>query len=162
MVRVFCKPSIKALPNRILLVTVPTKHLLVAQRPRDVQVPTGALLGCVRGFDCFSSFMRDMKVFMDHDLNLGRWQPQYRRGINAKCTMRGGMRQISGGCVRCRFIATGPKCVLVFNSVRRPARPICQAWKGAGEGGTEDETGAPVDAEAGGAVQVQEAGDKVK
>ena len=51
MVGGFCKPSIKALPNRILLVAVPAKHLLVAQRPRDVQVPTGALLGCVRGFD---------------------------------------------------------------------------------------------------------------
>ena len=51
MVRVFCKSSIKALPNRILLVAVPTKHLLFAQRPRDVQVPTGALLGCMRGLD---------------------------------------------------------------------------------------------------------------
>ncbi len=58
---------------------------------------------------CFSFFIRDMKVLMDHYLNLGRWRPQYLRGVKAKSTMRGGMRQISRGCVRCRFIATGPK-----------------------------------------------------
>ena len=76
--------------------------------------------------------------------------------------MRGGMRQIPGGSLRRSVITTAPKCVLVFNPLRRPARPICQAWKGAGEGGAKGEAGAPVDAEAGGAVGVQEAGDKVK
>lgn len=53
------------------------------------------------------------------------------------------MRQISGGCVRCRVIATGPKyrftadgayvlvtapkCLLVFTRYRD--RPVCQRWK---------------------------------
>jgi hypothetical protein len=69
---------------------------------------------------CFSSFMRDMKVFMDHYLNLGRWQPQYLRGVKAKSTMRGGMRQIAR-CVRRTVITTAPKCLLVFNPLLRPA-----------------------------------------
>ena len=69
--------------------------------------------------------------------------------------MRGGIRQIPGGCVRRSVITTALKCLLVFNPVRRPARPICQAWKGAGEGAAKGEAGAPVDAEAGGAVGVQ-------
>ena len=43
--------------------------------------------------------------------------------------MRGGMRQIPGGCVRRSVITTALKCVPVFNPLRRPARPVCREWK---------------------------------
>jgi hypothetical protein len=49
---------------------------------------------------CFSSFMRDMKVFTVYYPHQTGWLPLYLRGIRKKCTMRGWMRQISGQCVR--------------------------------------------------------------
>jgi hypothetical protein len=107
MVGGFCKPSIKALRNRVLLVAVPTKHMLVAQGPRDVQVPPGTLLGCVRGFDVLQFLYSGHEGLHGSPSQPNELVTSAPARHQKKFTIRGGMRQISGGCVRCQVIATG-------------------------------------------------------
>lgn len=75
--------------------------------------------------------------------------------------MRGGIRQISGRCVRCRAIATGPKCQFMANvayvlvtASKLPPRvhPLLRpadllGVEGAGRGDTKGEAGTVVDAQ---------------
>jgi hypothetical protein len=93
--RVLCKPSVEARRQWIFLVAVPAKHLLVAQRPWDVQVSPGTPLRGVRGLGMLEF------LFSGHEGFPGSPSHLRKTIISAspekKLTAKDGMRQIPGG-----------------------------------------------------------------
>jgi hypothetical protein len=126
MVGGLCKPSIKAIRNRVLLVAVPAKHLLVAQRPRDVQVPPpGTPPGCARGFDVpqflhtgHESFHASLSQLREMATSVppGCQEKVYHQGRDEANFRR--VRETQGHHDGPYVLVTAPKRRLVFNPVR--------------------------------------------